>query len=254
VKILIVDIETAPKTAYVWRFYKEFITKEKLLANGYIMSFAYKWLGSEDTHYSETRTEDDSHLCKQLCSLFTSADLVIAHNADKFDIPLIRARCLVHGINPWSPVKVVDTLKVAKREFLFDSNSLAFLAHYLGVEEKGTHKEFPGFELWAECLKGNPAAWREMKKYNIQDVDTLEEVYLRMRPWIRNHPNVAVHAEGEYVACAKCGSKHIQWRGYAYTNTGKYKKFQCQGCGGWGRTRFTEYAKDRRKELAVNAV
>ena len=253
-KILVVDIETAPKLAYVWNFWNTNVGLNQTLSSTYIMSYAAKWLGGKEVMYAETRNENDEALCDQLYRLFDSADMVVAHNGSKFDIPIVRARCVLHKIKPWSPIKEIDTLKVAKKEFRFDRNSLAYLAEFLGVEEKEEHKNFPGFELWSECIKGNPAAWREMREYNIQDVETLEQVYLRLRPWIRNHPNIGVFMEKDHTACAKCGGSHIQWRGYAYTNVGKYRKFQCQNCGGWGRTRFTQYPKDKRKELTVNAV
>lgn len=253
-KILVVDIETAPKLAYVWGFWNTNVGLNQTLSSTYIMSYAAKWLGEKKVAYAETRNENDEILCEQLASYFDSADLVVAHNGSKFDIPIVRARCVLHGIRPWSPIKEVDTLKVAKREFRFDRNSLAYLADYLGVEEKDEHKEFPGFELWSECIKGNPAAWREMKQYNIQDVETLEQVYLKLRPWMRAHPNLGVFMEKDHPVCSKCGGDHIQFRGYAYTNVGKYRKFQCQGCGGWGRTRFTEYPKEKRSSLVVNAV
>lgn len=253
-KILILDIETAPKLAYVFQFWNTNVGLNQTLSSTYIMSYAAKWLGKPGVAYSETRDENDEILCEQLAAYMDTADMVIAHNGSKFDIPIIRARCVLHGIKPWSPVKEIDTLKVAKREFRFDRNSLAYLAGYLGVEEKGEHKDFPGFELWSECIKGNPAAWREMKKYNIQDVETLEEVYLKLRPWMTNHPNLGVGAELDRPVCPKCGSHHIQLRGYATTNVGKYHKYQCQDCGGWARARFTVYPKDKRKQLIVNAV
>lgn len=253
-KILVFDCETAPSSAFVWRMWKENVGLKQLQHHGYMMSYAAKWLDEDAIIYEETRTEDDSHLVRSLAQLLDSADMVIAHNGERFDIPTVRNRCVVHGIRPWSPIKVIDTLRVAKKEFRFESNSLAFLANYLGVEEKDSHKNFPGFELWAECIAGNPEAWEEMQKYNIQDVLTLEAVYRKLLPWMRQHPNVAVFEEREDVLCPKCGSDHVQFRGYAYTNVGKYRKFQCQSCGGWGRTRFTEYPKDKRKDLVVNAV
>lgn len=253
-KILIVDLETAPKLAYVWSFWQTNVGMNQTLSNTYILSYAAKWLGDEGVAYAETRDENDEILCEQLSHYFDSADMVIAHNGSRFDIPIVRARCILHGIKPWSPIKEIDTLKVAKREFRFDRNSLAYLADYLGVEEKGEHKEFPGFELWSECIKGNPAAWREMKKYNIQDVETLEQVYLKLRPWMRQHPNVGVFEEKARPVCPKCGSEHIQFRGYTVTNVGKYRKFQCNDCGGWARTRFTEYDREKRKALVINAV
>lgn len=254
VKILIIDLETAPKQAYVWRFFKENIGAKQVIEHGYIMTFAYKWLGDKETQYFYSLDEDDSTLCEELSRVLSEADIVVAHNAERFDLPMARARMVVNGLPPPSPVKVIDTLKVAKREFLFPSNSLEYLATVLGCEEKDSHKEFPGFELWRECISGNPRAWEEMRKYNIQDVEVLEEVYLKLRPYMRQHPNVAVHLEKEEPACPKCSSTHLQWRGYAYTNVGKYRRFQCQSCGGWGRTRFTEYPRDKRQSLVTNAV
>lgn len=253
-KIAIIDLETAPKQAYIWRFFKENIGAKQVLGHGYIMSFAYKWLGDEKTHYFETRTEDDTALCVRLRAVLDEADIVIAHNAQKFDLPTARSRMLVNGLRPPSPFKVVDTLRVAKKEFAFPSNSLEYLAIVLGCKPKLSHKKFPGFELWSECMKGNEEAWEEMRTYNVQDVDTLEEVYLKMRPYMRYHPNVGVHIEADHPVCPKCGSKHVHFRGFAYTNVGKYHRFQCKTCGGWGRTRTTVYPKDKRKQLVTNAV
>tara|TARA_Y100001951_G_C11298065_1_gene277541 strand:- start:4771 stop:5544 length:774 start_codon:yes stop_codon:yes gene_type:complete len=252
--IWIIDIETAPRIAYVWQFFKAFISPNQVLNKGYIMSFAAKKLGEDSVIYEETRTEDDTELCRSLSAIFDNADIVIAHNADRFDIPTIRASCMRHGLRPWSPIKVIDTLKVAKREFRIDSNSLKYLSMYLGVDEKEDHAKFPGFELWKECIAGNEEAWAEMQQYNIQDVLTLEQVYLKMRPWMTRHPNLGVLMEEDKTVCSKCSSDHIQWRGYAYTNVGKYRKYQCQGCGGWGRSRFTEYDPSKKKVLTVNAV
>lgn len=254
--ILILDIETAPKVAYVWRFFKENVGAKQVLEHGHIMSFAAKWLGSNDIIYKENRTEDDTNLVKSLISLFDTADIVVAHNGVGFDFPQVMGRALVNGMVPPSPYKVVDTLKVARKEFGFPSNSLEYLAIVLGdKKQKSSHKKFPGFELWLECLRGNEEAWAEMKAYNIQDVETLEEIYLKMRPYMRHHPNVAVFQDNtDAIQCPKCGGVHLQWRGYAYTNVGKYRRFQCNDCGGWGRTRYTEKTKEERENLVVNAV
>lgn len=253
-KILIFDIETAPTLAYVWRAYKENVGLKQIVENGYMMSFSAKWLGAKEVFYYENRHNDDTDLVQHIIHLFDEADIVVAHNAKKFDIPTVLGRAVVHGFAPPSPYKVVDTLIVAKQRFRFFQNSLAYLSNILGVEEKDTHKDFPGFELWWECLKDNEAAWKEMKAYNIQDTLTLEQVYLRMLPYIHNHPNVGVYMEEDVPVCPKCGSKHINYRGYYNTNVGKYRKFQCQECGGWGHTRHTEYPKDKRKALITGGI
>lgn len=252
--IYVIDIETAPKIAYVWRFFKEHVGAKQVLDHGHIMSFAAKKLGSDQIIYHENRKDDDSLITKHLIEVLDDADIVIAQNGDRFDLPTINGRALVHGFQPPSPYKTVDTLQVARKEFKFERNSLEYLAMVLGCEAKGGHHKFPGFELWLECLRGNEEAWEEMQVYNIQDVLTLEEVYLKMRPWIRNHPNLGIYLEQDQAVCPKCGSKHVHQRGYTTTNTGKYKKFRCVNCGGWGRSRYTEYDKDKRKALLVNAV
>lgn len=251
-RILILDIETSPHMAYVWRMWKQNINPKAWVKKSYIMSYSAKWLGEKEVMYEENRTDNDKSLVKSLFDLLDEADIVVAHNGQKFDLPRIIGRGLVHNFSPPSPYFVVDTLLVARREFDFVSNTLAALCEELGLAEKGEHKKFPGFDLWVGCLAGDDEAWAEMKEYNVRDVVSLEELYLRIRPYIRNHPNVARTVEGEKIACPKCGSENIQWRGYYYTRAGLcYKRFVCMDCGGWGRVRYSE--KDRSAVTGRNA-
>lgn len=252
-KILILDIETAPNLAYVWKIWKENVGLNQLREIGGILSFAAKWLGEDLTWYADVRMKGGERAVLDLLLLLLNrADIVVAHNAKKFDIPTINARAIQYGMLPPSPYKVVDTYQVVKKEFRFISNKLEYVAKALKCKEKLAHKEFPGFELWSECLAGNKKAWEELQKYNVQDVVTLEEVYLKLRPWIKNHPNVGVHLEKDNACCPKCGSDHVHFRGYATTSVGKYRRFVCLDCGGWARTRYNEYPKEPRKNLLAN--
>jgi hypothetical protein len=250
-KVCILDIETAPKIAYVWRFFKENVGAKQVLEHGHIMSFAAKFLGDDHVYYEENRSSDDKKIVESLLTFLDGSDIIVAHNAKGFDLPSIRGRALVHGLEPPSPYSVVDTLLEARRNFKFESNSLEYLAKILGCSEKLSHKDFPGFELWLECLRDNDEAWAEMMQYNIQDVETLEEVYLKMRPWMGMHPNVGVFSQKDRPICPKCGSEHIHYRGYAYTNVSKFRKFQCKECGAWGRSRHNEYPKAIKSDLSV---
>ena len=252
-RILILDVETFPNTAYVWRFFKENIGAKQVLEYSTLASFAYKWLGDDVTYYEDTQNQSEAELVKHLIAVLDVADIVVAHNGAKFDLPTIQGRALVLGLKPPSPYKIVDTLLVARYEFNFPANSLEHLAILLGVEKKGGHAKFPGFELWQECMRNNAEAWEEMREYNIQDVVTLEQIYLLMRPFMKRHPNVAIYEETTKPLCPKCGSDHMQSRGYAYTNVYKYRRFQCQSCGGWHRTRFNELKKENSHALFSNA-
>lgn len=252
-KILLLDLESAPKVAYVWQFWKQTVHPDMVVADGYLMTAAFKWLNEDVTACISTEDEvgNDKNLVVALADVLDKADVVIAHNAKKFDVPLFNARCLIHGVAPPSPYKIIDTLDVARKKFKFDSNKLEYLAMRLGCTPKGKHKKFPGFLLWSECMKGNLEAWKEMVEYNIQDVETLEEVYLKMRPWMDQHPNVANLIGDDTHRCPKCGSIHVQRRGTYTSNVGVYQRFFCNSCHGWSRTRFMENKGN--KKLLGNA-
>lgn len=254
-KILVLDCETAPHLVYVWKFFKENVGAKQVVENGYMLSWAAKWLDNDEVFYQDKSGQSEKEMLQPLAELLDEADIVIAHNAVKFDIPTINARFLVNGIKPPSPYKIVDTLVVAKKEFRFPSNSLEYLSNALELEtKKDDHKAFSGFDLWLGVLKDDPLAWETMKTYNIGDIITLEQLYYKFLPFIRNHPNVAVYGNLDAVACPKCGSEHIQYRGYAHTSVGRYRRFQCMSCNGYGRHRLSILSKEERAHVVVNAA
>lgn len=254
VDILILDIETAPNLAYVWKFFKENISPKQVLEDCSIISWSAKWLGDDKTAFISSNKATEKEMLESLVVFLDEADIVVGHNVSGFDMPKIRGRCLVHGIPLPSPYKEIDTYRIAKKEFGFDRNSLEYLARVLGVGAKGTHSKFPGFALWRACLSGDEEAWKEMEEYNRLDVDITEKVYLALRPYSTNHPNLGVFIESEEIICPKCGSDNNERRGFAYTNTSKFQRYQCRMCGGWHRSRYTEYPKDKRKVLTANAT
>jgi DNA-directed RNA polymerase subunit RPC12/RpoP len=91
-----------------------------------------------------------------------------------------------------------------------------------------------------------------MKKYNIPDITSCEEVYLRLRPWYEGHPNVAAFDGGTELACPKCGSNDVEQDGFTFTNVGKYERYKCGACGGWSRGRYTRNSLAERKALLSN--
>lgn len=248
-RILFLDIETKANTALVWRFFKENISPKQVLSGSTIMSFAAKWHNDEEIMYMADIDGSEKELLEAVLKLLDEADIVVGHYSSRFDIPRIKARAMALGLTPPSPFKQVDTKMVASKEFNFEGNSLEYLAKVLGCTPKLSHKKFPGFELWFECMRGNKEAYEELKTYNIQDVLTTEEIYNKMLPWISNHPNVAV---GEDHKCPKCGSVHLQKRGYYKTDVRTYQRYQCQDCKGWSRARLME--KDTKSSSIVNAV
>ena len=236
-KILLFDIETALMEVYVWGLYKQFIPHTNIIKdeNGeekswFCLSWAAKWL-YDDTILSdivapdESIARDDGRILKSIWKLLDEADIVIAQNGDKFDIRKLNARFIVNGIYPPSPFRTVDTLKVARREFQFDSNSQDYLTKLLKLEQKRK----TDFQLWIDCMAGDQKRLDEMVKYNRHDVMGLEELYLKFRPFIKNHPNLGVLMEMD--VCPNCGCEHLDETEATYfTSANQFPVYRCQGC------------------------
>jgi DNA polymerase elongation subunit (family B) len=197
-RVLFLDVETKPNMAYVWQQYDNNIDLSMLIEDGSIMSFSAKWAGDPDSKIiyhdmrgKEKNLKNDKELMKKMLVLLEEADIVIGHNIIKFDIPKINERFIEHGFDAPSEYKIIDTLRLAKNNFSFFSNKLAYLSKKLAKKhKKDSHGEFPGFSLWSECMKGNKKAWNSMKKYNIIDTLALEEVFLELAKYTKNNKNV----------------------------------------------------------------
>jgi hypothetical protein len=258
-RVLVIDIETAPLESYTWGIWEQNVGLEQIKTEWTILSYAGKFLDSKEVFFNHTggrgakKVRDDKPLMGELWNLLNTADVVVAQNGISFDIKKINSRLSIHGFGPYSPVRVVDTLRVARKHFGHTSNKLAWMSKHLTPQtKKSEHKKFPGFELWKECLADNPAAWKEMGKYNKQDVLATEQVYLKQLPWISNHPNVASYSLREDLVCPKCSSTKLQARGFSVTNAGKYQRVQCQDCGGWSKGKTNLLTQDKRKSLLVS--
>jgi hypothetical protein len=71
-------------------------------------------------------------------------------------------------------------MSITKANFLFPSNKLDYVAQKLDVGAKVKHS---GFKLWIRCMAGDKKAWKEMKEYQIQDVNLLVDLYHELLPW-----------------------------------------------------------------------
>ena len=236
-KILLFDIETALMEVYVWGLYKQFIPHTNIIKdeNGeekswFCLSWAAKWL-YDDTILSDIVTpdesiaRDDSRILKSIWKLLDEADIVIGHNGDRFDIRKLNARFIDNGMNPPSPFRTVDTLKVARREFAFVSYKQDFLTKHFKLPQKLSTE----FQLWVDCMAGDQKRLDEMAEYNRHDVMGLEEVYLKLRPYIKNHPNLGVLMEMD--ACPNCGCEHLDETEATYfTSANQFPVYRCQGC------------------------
>lgn len=230
-KILLLDIETAPNTAHVWGLWEQNVGINQLLESSYVMCWAVKWYGNDEVLWRKVNRDNPLKDLQAIHKVLEAADAVVHYNGTKFDIPTLNKEFILHNLKPPAPYTQIDLLKVARNKFKFPSNRLDYVAQALGVGKKSEHE---GHGLWVKCMSGDSKAWKEMKEYNINDVLLLEKVYDKFKPWIKHHANHSLYSK-EGLVCPNCGASSVQRRGFHYTSASKYQRYQCTGCGNWFR-------------------
>ena len=243
-RILVLDLETAPNLGYVWSLWRQNIGLNQLVESGHVMSFAAKWHGKLKVTFMSDHHDGHDEMIAGAHRLIDEADAVITYNGRSFDLRWLRTEFVLAGMTPPSPHKDIDLYTVVK-QFRVPSNKLEYVAGVLLGEGKVKHS---GFDLWTRCLAGDPKAWAEMRRYNVADTVLTEKLYDRLLPYIKNHPHHGLYLDDGASVCQNCGSKRLQQRGWAYTNLGRYKRFKCQECGVFGRGRHVD------RNLSIRSV
>jgi hypothetical protein len=238
-KILLFDIETAPNVVYTWGLFNQDIALNQIASPEFMICWAAKWLFDDRMMNDCISPTDaikgnDESITISLWDVINEADIIVAHNGITFDIPWANSRFIHYGMMPPSPYKVVDTYRVCRQQFRFVSNKLAWVSKYLTKEEKIK----TDFDLWANCMKGDQEALDKMSKYNIRDTALLEDVYVKLRPWIRNHPNLGLYYDSNEERCCHCGSINVVATTSIYaTNANIYQTYRCDDCGAINRVK-----------------
>lgn len=235
-KIVLWDIETSGITVSTWNLYPESIPHSNILQDWYIICACWKELDKDriksvsvldDEKRFKKDSRDDYYVIKTLREMLEDANVIIGHNTDKFDMKMFNSRLIYHKLPPLPKILSIDTLKEVKKIARFTSNRLDFLGDKLG--SGGKLKTSPG--LWLRACNGDKAAIREMVTYNKVDVKVLEELYLRIRGYMKSHPNIA---EPLTQNCPKCDSDNVRKHKPRISATGiRYQQYQCNNCGSY---------------------
>lgn len=210
---------------------------------GFILSAAVKTVGEDDVYYWRIDNSpgygdtpksymDDSHLVAELVDFLSDSDVLVHHYGDRFDLPYLNTRALLHGIPVLPPIRTIDTWRVARNYLALTSNRLDTVNDLVNKE---TQKYKLPWENWRLCAYGDKKAMDQLVDYNINDVVALEESYLALRPIIRNHPYVGMrfNLDDPNRPCPACASENTQQRGQRRTKCFIIKRHHCQNCGHW---------------------
>ena len=237
--VLVLDIETSLMTAYVFDTGEQYIGHSDVKDDWYIMAWGAKWAGEPDSNiiYKSSYTGDDSKILKPLWDLLNEADIVLTQNGTKFDARKINARFMLNGFPPPKPYVHFDTYRLTKKVASFTSHSLEYLSSkFCKKHKKTSHATYPGKKLWVECSKGNRDAWKEMRAYNIADVLSTEELYLKIRAWAPESMPKIFDVTDKASECGSCGYIGKMRAGKPRVGkTFKYVQNSCPKCGVWQR-------------------
>jgi DNA polymerase elongation subunit (family B) len=230
-KILTLDIETAPNLVYVWGLWNQNVSIESIVEPTYMLSWAAKWYGKKKIYYRDCYADD---FLTKIHEMMEEADAIVTWNGISFDIKHLNREFIEAGMTPPFVAKDLDLVRTARKRFKWPSNKLDYVAGRLLNEQKD---DVP-YRLWLDCMNGVKSAWAKMKKYNKRDVEITEKVYTVLRPWIIGHPNHGLYVEDQdNPICRACGSAHVHSKGWQATNVRGYQRYKCQDCGWSGRGR-----------------
>lgn len=229
-KRLFFDIETSPNVVYTWNIgYNLVIGHDNIITERAVICISYKWEHENKVHNLTWDKGNDKAMILAFNDIIQQADEVIGHNGDNYDMKWFRTRAIYHGIKNMPKFKTIDTLKVARKNFRFNSNKLDYIAQYLGLGKKVSTG---GFDLWKQVLSGDASALKKMVYYCDNDVLLLEKVFNKLDGYSDAKTHVGVLIGKDTCSCPKCGHDHSIGKGNIYTASGLTKKArECKKCG-----------------------
>lgn len=243
-KIIVFDIETAANEGKYYELYREgnIVLTTK---HWFILSVAWSYLGEKKVHclalsdFKEwkqsfcskcKRIEDTNKVEKKLLEkiypILNGASVRIGHNSDQFDNKRLSAKFIKYDFEPLPPFISIDTKKTHKKIAATDSNKLDDIADFYDIPRKIETRK----NLQERCLRNEPGAWEELKRYNSRDVVVDKLIYLKEKGWDTN-PAHNLNIVYQTNNCPKCQSDHFQRKGKELLLSGAYQAYQCMGCG-----------------------
>lgn len=223
-KVLLLDLELTYAIYYAFPSKKpQYLSSRQVKQHQSCVCGAWKWLDETSVQSIATTTGNDSSIAKKLHKVMTDADIIVAHNADAFDIKHANTMFINHGLGPIPETKSIDTLKVARKYFAFSGNDLDSLSKRFGGKGKSDKPD------WIKLTERDKKEIAKATKYCEGDVRELERVFIALRPYISKMPHLKLSSVPTECPC--CKSKRVISKGSAFDGYRMYKRMKCQECG-----------------------
>lgn len=262
-KVLFYDLETSMIKGYFWGLWQQNISIGAIVDDWYTICYSAKWMNTDVMIHDSVHHHDPLSVCvdfknnehyiiKSLWKLIDEADIIIAYNGKRFDRKKMNAKFLEYGLPEPSPYKVIDPMLIVKGKFALTSNKMDFVAKYVSDNEEGKLKT--GLQLWIDCMNNDIKALDRMLVYCDEDIEVLIRVYMAVRHWDSNAPNMALYYDDDEIRCNGCGSSDLTViEGKSHnTNLSKFSIVRCNNCSKILKTRTNLLSKDKKKSLLMN--
>ena len=193
---------------------------------------AWKWYDQEDVEFAaEWQVGGYDWFMRAVWDVFDRADLIIGHNADRFDARHLMGGWAEMGLPAPSPYKVIDTLKIARGTFAYESNTLDALNKRLGIDAKTDKYDS---RVAKAAVAGDKEAQDRIRFYNMGDIAASEALFDRLRPFAKGIPHLGMWTDDE-LACPSCGSTMTATGKTVHANVQRYEHLHCDNCGAHAR-------------------
>lgn len=191
--ILYLDLEVSKSLYFNYgsRVQSQYLSTEDLFKPRYIICWAASYVGtdkvwSECVTPKEARKWSDARILPRLQELMDSADILAGHNLDRFDIKHANARFILNDLEPVISKKTLDTLKIARSKFAFESNKLDYISQVLGFRPKDDIRNSDWLKI---VTTGDEKTLKKVNRYCKNDVVNGKAVLERLMKYSGKRTN-----------------------------------------------------------------
>ena len=193
---------------------------------------AWKWYDQEDVEFAaEWEIGGYDGFMRAVWDVFDTADLVIGHNMAGFDSKHLLGGWAEMGLPAPAPYKIIDTLKIARSVFAYESRTLDALNKRLGVDAKTDKYDVATARA---AVDGDKPAQAKLTEYNRGDIIASEALFDRLRPYAAGIPHLGMWSDDEQ-ACPSCGHTMTATGRTVHANVQRYEHLHCPNCGNHAR-------------------
>jgi len=245
-RIILFDLETLPdllEALKVWPQLSDYPGRTLRATVTSVICAGWKVYGEKRTHCINAwdfdrwkkNVNDDLTVVTAIHKVLEDCDAVITHNGKRFDWKFLQTRFIKYGLKPFDRIPHIDTKELASKNLFAFNNRLGYLGEQFAHDKKLSHE---GWELWVKVYHKDPKAMLKMTRYCKQDVNLLEKLFERLKPFATAIPNYNLWIDedsDEGKVCPSCGSPRLYARGWRHTKARSYRRMQCKECGAYSR-------------------